>query len=395
MISEKAAFNYALLSKPVALYPRSMFQEYFTLTDADYSSDTLRRLKAQLAPYQSQAQAAQGQEKAFLTLLVRGAESAISFLENTDLSTFSVSGSIEAFFEVVQDYYQNRLGLAWRQRPFFVVDRYPEPAQNANWFASSNVPGGPRPGYPEGVYFLRRHMMPGVAEMGTLHENVHHLGMGSDDVEGDYFRFFDEGCCNFLAYLVYYHHTGDMAHVRLYRTFLQEINTDLYEDPPFDRIIASLVQQVGVTGLYRLMTRRIKDRTSMDWLAILKATAAGEMKVEPQPGEPADADLPPILQELQPIAERVIAMISYPDRMLLSPMAYLAFEQMSRDGSVSVADLQTDWGLSDAALNSMIDELAGVYYWTNQSGQLKPFPENNTFDLFLKTGVMRAIRPAK
>jgi len=32
MISEKAAFNYALLSGPVALYPRSIFQDYFPLT---------------------------------------------------------------------------------------------------------------------------------------------------------------------------------------------------------------------------------------------------------------------------------------------------------------------------------------------------------------------------
>jgi hypothetical protein len=39
-ISEKAAFNYALLSSPIALYPRSLFQHYFPLTDADYSTET-------------------------------------------------------------------------------------------------------------------------------------------------------------------------------------------------------------------------------------------------------------------------------------------------------------------------------------------------------------------
>lgn len=390
MISEKAAFNYALLSKPVTLYPRSIFQDYFTLTNADYSPDTLNRLKARLSEYRDQIPDVKGQKKAFLTLLVQGTESALSFLGTTDLSTFSVMGSIEAYYEVVQDYYQNRLGLAWRQRAPYIVDQYPEPAQDANWFASSNVPGGPRPGYPEGVYFLRRHMMPGVVELATLHENVHHLGLGNDDVEGDYYRFFDEGCANFLAYLVYYHHTQDIDPVRLYRTFLQEINTDLYEDPSFDRIMASLIQQVGLTGLYRLITRRIKDRTSVDWPEILRATAAGELRVEALPGEPPDADLPPILHELQAGADKMIAQITYPERMLMSPLAYLTYDQMCREGKVNVDELRDKWRPSPATLESMIEELASIYYWNHRDGQLTPFPDGYNTDLFRNTGIMRA-----
>jgi len=390
MISEKAAFNYALLSRPVALYPRSIFQSYFPLTEADYSPDTLNRLKARLSEYQEQTQDAEGQKKAFLHLLVQGTESALAFLEITDLSKFSVMGSIEAYYEVVQDYYQNRLGLAWRQRAPYIVDQYPEPAHEANWFASSNVPGGPRPGYPEGVYFLRRHMMPGVVELATLHENVHHLGLGSDDVEGDYYRFFDEGCANFLAYLVYYHHTQNIEPVRLYRTFLQEINTDLYEDPSFDRIMASLIQQVGLTGLYRLIMRRIKDRTSVEWPEILRTTASGQLQVEALPGEPPDADLPPILHELQAGADKMIAQITYPDRMLMSPLAYLTYDQMCQEGSVRVDELQTKWRVSTPVLKSMIEELGSIYYWIHQDGQLKPFPDGYNTDLFHNTGIMRA-----
>lgn len=392
MISEKAAFNYALLSQPVALYPRSIFQTYFPLTDADLTADTLSRLQARLADYRAQEQAAEGPTKAFLFLLGQGAESALTFLQQTDeLAQFNAMGSIEATYEVVQDYYQNRLGLAWTQRAPYIVEQYPEPAHEANWFASSNVPGGPRPGFPEGVYFLRRHMMPGVAELATLHENVHHIGLGSDDVEGDYFRFFDEGCANFLAYLVYYHHTQTMQPIRLYRTFLQEINTDLYEDPSFDRIMASLIHQVGLTGLYRLITRRIKNRASLDWAAILAATAAGQLTVEPLPGEPADTDLPPILQELQVGADKMIAQIIYPERMLISPLAYLAYEQMCRQGSVSVAELQERWQVSAAEIETVVKELAGVYYWTLKDGRLTPSPENTTTGLFQRLGVMRAV----
>jgi hypothetical protein len=390
MISEKAAFNYALLSRPVALYPRSIFQDYFPLTEADYSPDTLNHLQARLTEYREQEQDAEGQNKAFLCLLIQGVESTISFLENTDFSDFDAMRSIETYYGVVQDYYQNRLGLAWIQRAPYIVNQYPEPAQDANWFASSNVPGGPRPGYPEGVYFLRRHMMPGVVELATLHENVHHLGLGNDDVPGDYYRFFDEGCANFLAYLVYYHHNRSLEAVRLYRAFLQEINTDLYESPSFDRIMASLIQQVGMVGLYRLITRRIKDRTSVDWRGILEATAAGQLKVEPQPGEPVDADLPPVLSEMQTGADKIIAQIIYPERMLMSPLAYLTYDQMCRVGTVSVDELRAKWHVSVQALEAMIEELASIYYWIQQDDQLKPFPDGYNTDLFHGTGIMRA-----
>jgi hypothetical protein len=390
IISEKAAFNYALLSVPVALYPRSLFQHYFPLSDADYSPATLAHLKEQLVQYQTQVHQLRGPDQALLQLVIQGADSALEFLQAADLSGFDVMGSIEGYFDVVKEYYPGRLQLAWRQRSPYVVEQYPEPAQDANWFASSNVPGGPRPGYPEGVYYLRRHMMPGVTELATLHENVHHLGLGNDDIPGDYYRFFDEGCANFLAYLVFYHKNGDFGPVRLYRTFLQEINTDLYETPSFDRIMASLIHQVGMTGLYRLILRRLRSADSIDWPGLLQATAAGELTIEPLPDEPPDSELPPVLHELQEGANKMIAMITYPDRVLMSPLAYLAYDQMCREGSLKVADLQAMWQLTPAETEAVVQELAGVYFWILTDDQLKPFPPQHNTDFFHGSRTIRA-----
>jgi hypothetical protein len=390
-ISEKAAFNYALLSSPVALYPRSLFQQYFPLTDADFSADTLVRLAEKLERYREQERQARGQDKAFLQLLTQDVEKALQFLQTTDLSGFDVMGTIEAYYDVVKEYYPGRLKLSWRQRSPYVVDQYPAPAQDANWFASSNVPGGPREGYPEGVYYLRRHMMPGVVEMATLHENVHHLGLGSDDHPGDYFRFFDEGCANFLAYLVYYHKNRNLTPIQLYRTFLQEINTDLYETPPFDRIMASLIHQVGMIGLYRLILRRLKDHgMQVEWKALLRAIASGQLTIEPLPGEPTDAELPPIVHELQEGADKMIALIAYPERVLMSPLAYQGYDWMCREGALNVSDLRDAWQLSADELKTVIDELAGVYFWSDTGGQLKPFPAQHTSDMFHETGIVRA-----
>ncbi|HXV43681.1 MAG TPA: hypothetical protein VEC96_11515 [Anaerolineae bacterium] len=361
------------------------------MTDADYGPETLARLTETLARYQEQEDQARGQDKAFLQLLIQGVESVLSFLNTTNLAGFDVMGTIEDYYDVVKEYYPGRLQLTWRQRSPYVVDQYPEPAHDANWFASSNVPGGPREGYPEGVYYLRRHMMPGVVEMATLHENVHHLGLGNDDVPGDYFRFFDEGCANFLAYLVYYHKNRNLQPVQLYRTFLQEINTDLYETPSFDRIMASLIHQVGMAGLYRLILRRLKENgTHVDWKGLLRTIAAGQLQVEPLPGEPADAELPSVVHELQEGADKMIALIAYPERVLMSPLAYLGYDWMCREGALNVADLRDTWQLSADEARTVIQELAGVYFWSETEGQLKPFPAQHTSDMFHGTGIIRA-----
>ena len=74
----------------------------------------------------------------------------------------------------------------------------------------------------------------------------------------------------------------------------------------------------------------------------------------------------------------------------MSPLAYLTYDQMCREGSVSVDELRAKWRLSNPALEVMIEELASIYYGVHQEGQLKPFPDGYNTDLFHDTGVMRA-----
>jgi hypothetical protein len=344
-------------------------------------------LEEPLDHYREREQRARGQEKAFLHLLISGAEGALGFLEAGYLDDFDLMDTIEQYYKVVEEYYRNRLNLPWTYSPPVVVDRYPEPAQDEDWFAVSSVPGGPRPGYPAGIYFLRRHMMPDVAALATLHENVHLFGIGASQ-RGGYYRYFDEGCANFLAYLTYYHKNRDLGPIQRYRTFLQEINNDLYEYPSFDRIMASLVHQVGVTGLYRLILRRLNDVNSVDWKEVLRATASGQMKIEPREGEPADADLPPLVHELQEGAEKMISLITYPERLLMSPIAYLAYDQMCREGEVRVDEIQARWQLTSSETADVVKELAGVYLWKETDGVLRSTMFRS--DLFHDTGVVRA-----
>lgn len=387
MIAEQAAFMYALLRSPVALYPRSVFRQYFALGDAPYNAETLQRLQDRLATYRERERDANGQEKAFLQLLIQGAGAAISFLEENDLSTFDPQTTIERYYEVVEEYYPNRLQLEWKRNPPVIVDRYPEPAHNEDWFAVSSVPGGPRPGHPQGIYFLRRYMMPAVAELATLHENVHHLGLGGAST-GNYYRYFDEGCANFIAYLVYYHKNRSLDAVETYRLFLQEFNADLYESPSFDRIMAALIQQIGVTGLYRLIRRRLTDATSVDWREVLRATAAGEMRIEPLPGEPADDEFPPTVHELQEGADKMIARITFPERLLMSPATFLAYERMCEEGQIDVGDLQETWHLSNDETDAVVSELERVYLWKETERTLTPTMFRS--DLFHDTGIVRA-----
>jgi hypothetical protein len=293
--------------------------------------------------------------------------------------------AIQAYYPVAEEYYRERLGFDWDQYLPVIVERYPEPAEDADWFAVSNVPGGPRPGYPQGIYFLRRHMMPGVAELATLHENAHHIGLGSAS-KGGYYRFFDEGCANFLAYLIYWHKKQDLDLVCLYRSFLQEINSDLYEYPPFDGLIAALVQQIGVAGLYRLINRRLYDVTSIDWQGILRALSKG--KQVSVPAELAADEIPSIVHELQEGADKIIGLITYPKPVAVSPVAYLAYEQVARKGPWTVAELQVAWGLSEEQTHEVIRELADVYLWAVVDGEITLSGFRG--DLFHGTGIVRA-----
>jgi hypothetical protein len=155
--------------------------------------------------------------------------------------------------------------------------------------------------------------------------------------------------------------------------------------------MASLIHQVGTAGLYRLILRRLKENgTQVDWKGLLRAIAAGQLQVEPLPGEPSDAELPAIVHELQEGADKMIALIAYPERVLMSPLAYLGYDWMCREGALSVADLRDTWQLSADEARTVIQELAGVYFWSETEGQLKPFPAQHTSDMFHGTGIIRA-----
>jgi hypothetical protein len=385
-LSEEAAFTYALLQTPAALYPRSAFRRVIRLSDADYTPKTLSRLDQAIAELRARLDRTARGEKAFAFLILQDVERARRYLAAHDLSRFDAMTTIERYYAVAEDYYPGRLGLPWTRRAPVVVDRYPPPAENEDWFAVSHVPGGPRPGYPQGIYFLRRHMMPGVTELATLHENTHLMGTGSQARDG-YHRFFDEGCANFFACLVHAHHTGGFEAVDLFRTFLIEINTSLYEYPSFERIIATLVHELGLAGLYRLLRRRLREAQGMDWSMLLRDATTGQVGALRWLRDRTDTEVPPVVSEMEDAARRMVSVITSPSPALMSPLGYLAYVQMCEEGSVSLDDLRTAWRLADDDVHSVAREGAGMCLWVQQNGRLVPLGMSY---LFRDVGLVRA-----
>ena len=386
VLSEEAAFTYALLRTPAALYPRSVFRRIIALSGAPYTPETLNRLDGATAALRDRLDRTVGVDRAFTFLLLQGVEGARSYLAAHDLSGFDTTATIDAYYAVAEEYYPGRLGLPWTRRAPVVVDRYPPPAENEDWFAVSHVPGGPRAGYPQGIYFLRRHMMPGVSELATLHENTHLMGTGSQARDG-YHRFFDEGCANFFAYLVHAHHTGGFEAIDLYRTFLIEINTSLYEYPSFDRIIAALVHELGLAGLYRLLWRRLRGAQAVDWSMLLHDVTTGQVGRQRWLRDHDDVEVPPVLSEMEDGARRMVAVITSPSSALMSPLGYLAYTQMCQEGSVSLNDLRTAWKPADDDVDSLVREGEGMGLWVQQDGRLAPLGMSY---LFGDAGLVRA-----
>jgi hypothetical protein len=386
VLSEEAAFTYALLRTPTALYPRSVFRRLFRLSGADYTPEMLNRLDRAIATLREGLDRAVGVDRAFTFLLLQDVERALGYLAAHDLSQFDPMATIDTYYAVAEEYYPGRLRLPWTRRAPVVVDDYPPPAEREDWFAVSHVPGGPRPGYPQGIYFLRRHMMPEVTELATLHENTHLMGTGSQARDG-YHRFFDEGCANFFAYLVHAHHTGSFEAVDLFRTFLIEINTSLYEYPSFDRIIAALVHGLGLAGLYRLLWRRLREARRIDWSMLLRDATTGYVGAQRWLREHDDIEVPPVLSEMEAAACRMVAVITSPSSALMSPLGYLAYVQMCQDGSASLHDLRVAWKLADDEVGSLVREGEGMGLWGQQNGRLAPLGMSY---LFRDAGLVRA-----
>jgi hypothetical protein len=120
-----------------------------------------------------------------------------------------------------------------------------------------------------------------------------------------------------------------------------------------------------------------------------EAAASAPTEAPPAEEPAADAELPAIVHELQG-ADKMIALTAYPERVLMSPLAYLGYDWMCREGALNVGDLRDTWQLSAEEARTVIQELAGVYFWSETEGQLKPFPAQHTSDMFHGTGIIRA-----
>src|SRR5436309_1571753 len=74
--------------------------------------------------------------------------------------------------------------------------------------------------------------------------------------------------------------------------------------------------------------------------------AQGNMEVLPNVAATVSQDTPPIAHELQSALEHVLPLISFPERVLLSPLAYLAYRSLCENGSLRLAEFREEWCLS-------------------------------------------------
>jgi hypothetical protein len=238
-----------------------------------------------------------------------------------------------------------------------------------------------------GIHFLRRHMLPTVTQLATLHENTHHGTRGP----GGYHRYFDEGTANFLAYTIYADHTGDLDGVRLFHTFLDELNV-LYAYPPMLRLLGSMVQQAGLKGLYRLIRWRANAPDQIDWSGVLRDARSGTLMVPAWPAGVAEKDegLPPALERLTPAAMKVVALIAFPEQALASPVAYQVFNALCAGGPRSLEQIRHEWQLSEAELGDVVGELEEHFVWNASDGHLSLFGHS---DFMADTAIVRAAAP--
>ena len=211
--------------------------------------------------------------------------------------------------------------------------------------------------------------MPGVAALATLHENVHHAAPATDG----YLRYFDEGIANLLAYVIYYHHTNDLDAVRVFHAFLDEINV-LYAYPPMVRIMASLIQQVGMDGLYRFNLQRINAPERLDWATVLDSVRAGQIDLADLPGVEANLPVPAFVADFDTSSRRVLALILFPERALVSPVAYQLFVSLCEEGEIALSEIQRRWNLTASGLSAILAQLQDPHaVWSVQGDRLALF----------------------
>jgi hypothetical protein len=307
----------------------------------------------------------------------------LAYLEQhaAELRAYDYEDVIAEYTDVADDYLAGRLGLGWHRQRSVVVEHYPPPFEDADWFAVAGASGMPTASV-AGIHFLRRHMAPIVTALATLHENVHHGTRGP----GGYHRYFDEGIANFLAYTIYYNRTGDLDGVRLFHTFLDELNV-LYAYPPMLRILAAMHQQVGLAGLVRLIRWRAEAPDQVDWPDVLRETRAGTLHIAPWPNTEAEPPLPATLPDLDASAEKVCTTITFPDRVLVSPAAFQIFDTICQRGPLPLTEIRDTWDLAQSELDSVVDELDEHFAWNVTDGRLTLFGHS---DFMHNTGILRA-----
>jgi hypothetical protein len=186
---------------------------------------------------------------------------------------------------------------------------------------------------------------------------------------------------------VHAHHTGGFEAIDLFRTFLIEINTSLYEYPSFERLIAVLVHELGLAGLYRLLRRRLRGAQAIDWSMLLRDATTGRVGELRWLREHDDIEVPPVVSEMEDAARRMVSVITSSSPALMSPLGYVAYIQMCQEGSVSLDDLRTAWKLSDDEVVSLVREGQGMCLWVQQEGRLAPL---GMTCLFRDAGLVRA-----
>lgn len=383
MIAEQAAFNYGLLSTDAAVYPRGALRHWFSLTDLNYRPESSDRLADTVDQLRRQAQDERGERRALRELIADDGARALTFLAQSDIDEYDVSGEIEEYFDVAEEYLKHRLALDWQRPDWILTRQFTPPFAERDWFAFAQTVNPSVPG----IEFLSRHMMPGVAALATLHENVHHAAQGP----GGYLRYFDEGIANLLAYVIYYKHTNDLAPVRLFHAFLDEINV-LYAYPPMVRIMASLIQQAGMAGLYELIHQRVTAPDSLDWAKVLNDVRMGQLDVAQHLGDDNTGPVPQFVAELEQPATKILGIILFPERVLVSPIAYQIFTALCDEGDLALSEIRRRWDLTPGELTEILAQLQDPHaVWSVQSERLALFGHS---EIIRPSNIIRAHLPA-
>lgn len=329
MLAERAALAYALVSCELRLYPRRVLLAFFPYKDRPFGLATLQSFRETAQTYSRRKAKAPARERAFYELLLADAHDVALFLDKLlKADSYEPESAISDSLQIAERHLRLRLGLPWKRLPTSIHDSYPAPMSWQDTYAftvhqeiSDDL--GP------GIYYKRDHLFPGLVEIATIHENVHVATPGRGQ-----FHSLDNGIADFLAFTIYFHERNDSIAIRAYRDYLLEVSPTLCEYPMYFRAVASLIQQLGMRGLLRLLRARMGRADGIDWHGLLEACRNGKIKLADIP-EAEEVGNPEGFDQLQEAALRAGAVGSYPDVvMTVSPLAYLVLNEIRTSGPV-------------------------------------------------------------